>query len=518
MALLCNISSEVPEHPVLNTKSNLVYERRLIEKHLYQFGNDPITNEASTVDDLIDIKVGRVIKPASKNASVPSMLMAVQDEWDALALQNFTLKQQLHVTRQELSHALYQHDAACRVIARLQKELAMAKQALTAIKSHTDVQVSYSGEATATNSAHDQVDRQNATAAGTGSENEALTDNDKHKIDDANVALSEARKNRSKELPTGPTADEIVAFSEHKKFPLHSVSHSGITCLDLHYGSERIATGGIDKEVIIFDKKNEHIVATLNGHAGRISRVRWHPRTDADIVVSASYDASVRIWSVNERSFLHQLLNHTGPITGLSVHPIGDYILSGGEDCAWTLSSTHTGQMLLRTVDADQQPVQDCAFHSDGKLLACAVRSGITRIYDAVANTCVADLKAPDASPRAGDVTPVTALCFSDNGYHYYVAHEGVGVACWDLRKLKTARSIELPADSVVNDIHVDYAAKYLGLAGTSQATGLYQCKGMQALLPLDSHGASAVTGIRFAQDSRYVVTTSLDRYLRLFY
>ena len=61
------------------------------------------------------------------------MLSVFQEEWDALALEAYTLRETLVRTRQELSTALYQHDAAVRVIARLTKERDEAREALSKI-------------------------------------------------------------------------------------------------------------------------------------------------------------------------------------------------------------------------------------------------------------------------------------------------------------------------------------------------------------------------------------------------
>ena len=111
-----------------------MFEKRLIESYIIDNGKDPVTGEDLTLDDLVELKAPRVIRPRPPTlTSIPSLLTVFQNEWDALALETYTLQQSLKQTRQELSTALYQHDAAVRVIARLSRERDEARDALSRI-------------------------------------------------------------------------------------------------------------------------------------------------------------------------------------------------------------------------------------------------------------------------------------------------------------------------------------------------------------------------------------------------
>lgn len=128
------VSGEAPEVPVLSRVSGNVFEKRLLDSYVAEHGKDPVNGEDMGTDDIVEIKTSRVVRPRPPNAaSIPSLLSIFQNEWDALALETYAVRQQLHQTRQELSTLLYQHDAACRVIARITKERDEAREALSSV-------------------------------------------------------------------------------------------------------------------------------------------------------------------------------------------------------------------------------------------------------------------------------------------------------------------------------------------------------------------------------------------------
>jgi len=201
--MFCSISGEIPQEPVVSKKSGHIFERRLIEKAIQTTGTDPISQEALSLDDLLPIKVTKVTKPprTATNTSIPGLLQTFQNEWDALMLETFNLKQQLDSVRQELSHTLYQHDAACRVIARLIKERDDARRTLAQLRGNKAA----NGE----------------QAEGGGGEMEGvengITEDLKQTMKERADALSKYRKNKNPCIVSDSRTDQRVCDEIYKQ-------------------------------------------------------------------------------------------------------------------------------------------------------------------------------------------------------------------------------------------------------------------------------------------------------------
>ena len=96
----------------------------MILKQLSMTGQCPITGQNLDANtDLITLKVANHTAPKPmETMSFPGMLKFMQDQWDTQMLEVYQLRQSLEETRKELSHALYQHEAACQVVTRLESE------------------------------------------------------------------------------------------------------------------------------------------------------------------------------------------------------------------------------------------------------------------------------------------------------------------------------------------------------------------------------------------------------------
>jgi pre-mRNA-processing factor 19 len=227
--MFCAVSGSVPEAPVVSTKSGHVFERSVAEKYVKETGKDPVTGEPLAVEDLLPLKANKAVKPrTAAAASIPGLLGLFHDEWDALMLETHTLRQNLHTVRQELSHALYQHDAACRVIARLIRERDEARGALENIREQVKAEMAAAAsKRTAEGEEAAADDGQPAKRAKVAGMTQEVLD----ELTEVNATLSKGRRKRAIS-PSLATAEEIGSLTSVGAYPVHATRQAGINCID----------------------------------------------------------------------------------------------------------------------------------------------------------------------------------------------------------------------------------------------------------------------------------------------
>ncbi|XP_014240604.1 pre-mRNA-processing factor 19 [Cimex lectularius] len=503
MALCCAISNEVPEHPVVSPVSGLIFEKRLIEKYVTENGSDPINGKELTLEMLIEVKTTPVVKPKPPSAtSIPAILKTLQDEWDAVMLQSFTQRQQLQTARQELSHALYQHDAACRVIGRLSKEVTAAREALATLKPQAGM-VQPSAAIPQPALAVEAGGIANHPTEQAGMSAEVI-----QKLQDKATVLTQERKKRGRTIPEDLVTQETIRnFRTVASHPgLHSASVPGILSLDIHQAdTSKILTGGNDRNATVFNKDTEQVVAILKGHTKKVTRVIYHP--EEDIVITASPDTTIRVWNVPTSQPLQLLRAHDSPVTGLSLHPTGDYVLSTSVDQHWAFSDIRSGRLLTKVTEGSNATALTTAqFHPDGLIFGTGTSDSQVKIWDLKEQSNVANF--------AGHTGPITAISFSENGYYLATAAEDACIKLWDLRKLKNFKTLQLDEGYEIKDLSFDQSGTYLAVAGTD--IRVYVCKQWQELKQFNDHTAMA-TGVRFGRNAQFIASTSMDRTLKLY-
>lgn len=232
-------------------------------------------------------------------ASIPGLLGLFHNEWDALMLENHQLRQQLTLNRQELAHALYQHDASCRVIARLLRERNEAREALAAVQAA-------GGGAGRKRVAAGEADGEEGAKRARGEEaGGAIPAGVLEAMVAKSGELSSVRKKHK--VPTSLATAEQLGGYKVAAHPLHKTRKGGINSLDSATDAGLIATGGDDTQVLVFDKGEGRVVGTLTGHSKKVHSVRFVGGASA--VLSASADHTVRLWAQvsSEQGRMHGL-------------------------------------------------------------------------------------------------------------------------------------------------------------------------------------------------------------------
>lgn len=354
---ICSLSGNIIEEPVVSKSTGHIYEKKIIEKYLTNFGKCPMTSNPMSLDDLIKVNTNIFTKPKStKENSLPGLFSQLQNQMENVLSETYELKQKVDSGREELTHSLYQYDASLRVISKLIKERDSILQEINNLKyEYEDLEIE----------AYVNEEKENCGIY------EKLLD----RMNELAMILTQMRKERKMPENYPNFTSEIKAnlksfdyfpkvFSEKSLMETNKVKLTSFDLNNYFYDPNYFISGYSNGNVILssFDKNelnnlieeesdnvNEKIsksvfkdIFTYKNHKSEITNLEFYPNETVFgfVVCSKNDNATFIVGNVEESvpkfSERYKISSHMKAITSCSFHPLKEYAAFGSLDNYWS--------------------------------------------------------------------------------------------------------------------------------------------------------------------------------------
>jgi len=181
--------------------------------------------------------------------------------------------------------------------------------------------------------------------------------------------------------------------------------------------NRQIASGGRDKNVKIWNTIGEcKFTVEQNAHTDWVSSVKFFQDAKNALVVSASWDKTIKVWDNQTMSLRHTFVGHKAQINSLDIAPTTCYLASGGRDGQAFIWNLLEGKVLGQTeVDC---PINVVAFAPKKYWLVLGTEKGI-KVWDIPSRKFIHEITATPLEQgqetRKASIA-CTSLAFNKNG------------------------------------------------------------------------------------------------------
>ncbi|AFY39929.1 WD-40 repeat-containing protein [[Leptolyngbya] sp. PCC 7376] len=219
-----------------------------------------------------------------------------------------------------------------------------------------------------------------------------------------------------------------------KVFAFEDGNHAPAWSLDFNRSGTRLISGGVDRNLRIWDLENYQLLQRLSGHNDWIWSVTYSP--DNQIIASGDESGLIILWDGNSFQQKHQFQASSGAIRSIAFHPNGDRFASMGDDgqvCVWDVN-TH---QCLVTIESHEHMNFSVAFSPDGKWLACGSYENTIRLWNTKDYQC--------SQVLSGHNEPVWLVAFHPQGKTLASGSQNGHIYLWDFEDGKCTANLIAP-------------------------------------------------------------------------
>ncbi len=148
----------------------------------------------------------------------------------------------------------------------------------------------------------------------------------------------------------------------------------------------RLACGGGEFKIDVFDARLWRQLVTYKGHNSAIQTLAWSP--DSKQIVSTGADDAIHLWDTASGKNIATYFKHSSVVTGVAWSPNGQRIVSTSYDKAAQVWNAVTGTSLT-TYRGHLARIQSVAWSPDGSRIATGGQDGSVHIWDANKGTTI---------------------------------------------------------------------------------------------------------------------------------
>jgi predicted Ser/Thr protein kinase/tetratricopeptide (TPR) repeat protein len=243
-------------------------------------------------------------------------------------------------------------------------------------------------------------------------------------------------------------------------------------------------------------------LAPLKGHRTGVCAAAISP--DGKLVLTSSFDETVRLWDVSGRKERTKLLEGGAFAKAVAFSRDGKWMAAGLSD--GTISIWDSSKQAARSFMAHENQVSGIEFSPDSKLLASASTDGSARLWDVPTNLLKAKME--------GHPKGAMSLAFSPDGKLLAVGSADPLVKIWKVGSDRDFRTLEGYHDGAILALAFSPDSRVLASGGSDSKVIFWELDSGRRR-SFDGH-SGAVRGLAFAPDGRWFASASLDGTLRI--